>query len=91
VNFQKANPVPETKRRSRQFSSFRVLDASSTSGVDYTGSSHKDRRTDDGGPKSKDESSTLRPGEVEKFEQMSSSWWDSNGPLQELRSMNRLR
>jgi len=35
--------------------------------------------------------STVRPGEIEKFEKLSGTWWSSSGPMKELRSMNALR
>jgi hypothetical protein len=36
-------------------------------------------------------SSTLRPGEVEKFERMSDSWWDPEGIMKGLFAMNCVR
>ncbi|ODM97842.1 Ubiquinone biosynthesis O-methyltransferase, mitochondrial [Orchesella cincta] len=41
---------------------------------------------------SNDSGGSVRPEEIEKFEKMSSSWWDqSHGQMKELHSMNRLR
>ena len=34
---------------------------------------------------------TVNEAEVSKFRQLSESWWDPNGPLNGLHSMNRLR
>ena len=34
---------------------------------------------------------TVNESEVSKFRQLSDSWWDPNGPLNGLHSMNRLR
>jgi len=51
-------------------------------------------KCDDNGEKNASPSargSTVTPGEVEKFERMASSWWNPDGQMKELLSMNRLR
>jgi len=38
-----------------------------------------------------DRRGNLDPGEVEKFQKLSQEWWDPNGPLKSLFTMNKLR
>lgn len=35
--------------------------------------------------------SSVRPGEVEKFDALAEAWWDSTGPMRALHAMNPLR